>query len=121
MEPNLLFSQLTAGAALAYLLQLIQKWDKLPWITQHTKVVTVAFRAVLALAATVGISFQWNGAAHTLMIEGLSASTIGMGLWHWFGQYAMQHGWGQLLNVGTTSKMELPMEIVDVKGNAPAK
>jgi hypothetical protein len=111
MDSNLLVSQLTAAAALEYVLRLVQKWRKLPWITQHTQWITVGARAAMSLAAIVGISFQWNGVAHQLIISGLSATTIGIGLWHWFGQYALQHGWGQLLNVGTISAVNNPVTI----------
>jgi hypothetical protein len=76
MDPNLLFTQVTAGAAFAYLLRLIQRSEKLPWVTQHTQGMTVLIRLILSFAATVGISFQWNGALHTLTISGLSAWTV---------------------------------------------
>jgi len=113
MDPNLLFSQITAGAAFAYLLRLVQKWEKIPWITQHTQGITVFVRLALSFVATLGISWQWNGAAHSLTITGLSATTIFLGIWHWFGQYALQHGWGQLFSVGTLKSIETPVQMVD--------
>lgn len=111
MDPNLLFTQVTAGAAFAYLLKLVQQWKKIPWITEHTKELNAVIRAALAFAATVGIGYQWDGATHALTITGLSASAIFHGVWHWFGQYALQHGWGQVLNIGTLSKVEVPVEV----------
>lgn len=117
MDPNLMFSQVTAGAAFAYLLRLIQKWDKLPWVTQHTVRISVWFRIILSGLATVGISWQWNGPAHQLVINGLALNTVALGLWHWFGQYALQHGWGQVFNIGTLQKVETPVEVMNVKGD----
>lgn len=93
-----LSTQVTAAAASAYLMNLLQKWEKVPWITQHTAGINHAVRALLALAATVGIGWQWNSADHTLTITGLTLSTIIVGLWHWFSQFAVTHGFGQLLN-----------------------
>jgi hypothetical protein len=101
---NVLFSQLTWGAAFAYLLLLAQKWEKLPWVTQHTAGISAVVRAVLAGIATIGISVSWNGAAHSLTISNLSFPVIASGLWHWFGQYALQHGWGQLFLVKTNQQ-----------------
>lgn len=91
-------TQLTAAAASAYLLNLLQRWEKVPWITQHTVGISHAVRAVLALAATVGIGWQWSAADHTLTITGLSLTALLVGGWHWFSQFAVTHGFGQLLN-----------------------
>lgn len=88
---NILATQLTAAAVSAYLMRLIQKWAKLPWITEHTAGINAAFRAVVSLAATLGISFTWDGTAHTLLISGLTFSTIAIGLWHWLGQFSFTH------------------------------
>lgn len=117
MDASIISTQITTAAAGAYVLRLIQKWDKLPWITAHTQGVSVAMRAALAFIGTVGITWKWDGADHVLTITGLSLVTIGAGLWHVFSLYAMQHAWGQLFNVGTTSKIETPLEVVNVKGD----
>jgi len=120
MDPNLLFTQVTAGAACAYVLRLIQRWDKLPWVTQHTKTISMWFRIVMSFAATVGIGFQWNGTAHSLLITGLSFPVVALGVWHWFGQYALQHEWGQVFNIGTLQAVESPITVTDVKGDQEA-
>jgi hypothetical protein len=116
MDPNLLFTQVTTAAALAYFLKLLQKWEQLPWITAHTAQVSGWVRAFLALIGTIGISYQWNSTAHSLLITGLSWGVILPGLWHWFGQFALQHGWGQLFNIGTLSKVDAPVQVVNAKG-----
>jgi hypothetical protein len=120
LDANVLSTQITAAAAGAYALRLIQKWDKLPWVTSHTKLISAAFRTVLAFVASVGISLSWNGADHTLIISNLSLAILGKGLWHVFSLYAFQHGWGQLFNVGTLAKVETPVELVNVKGDSVA-
>lgn len=117
MDPNLLFSQITAGAALAYVLRLVQRWEKLPWITQHTQGITVLARLLLSFVATLGISWTWSAgdkAGHVLAIAIPSWTVLAHGLWHWFGQYALQHGWGQVLNIGTLQKIETPLEVKNV-------
>lgn len=100
MDPNLLLTYVTSGAACAYILRLLQKWNKTPWINEYTGQINIAIRAILSFIATVGISYQWDAKAHVLTIGNLEWNVIGVGLWHWLGQYAMQHGWGQLFMVG---------------------
>lgn len=102
MDANLLMTQITAGAACAYLLQLLQKWEKVPWITQHTVYINTGVRAVLALLAVVGITEAWTpnpGGGGVLAFTIPPATVILHGIWHWFGQYALQHGWGKILDV----------------------
>jgi hypothetical protein len=90
--------QFAAGAALEYLLHLLQRWSKTPWITEHTTKITVICRAALAFFATIGLSWHYSGG--TLVISGLSLTVIGAGLWHLFRQYAVQHGFGKLIRNG---------------------
>lgn len=116
MDANILSTQVTVAAAGAYILRLIQKWDKLPWVTAHTDGISIAFRAIIAFCSAIGISATWNGPEHALTITGLSVVTISYGLWHVFTLYAMQHGWGKLFDVGTTSKIETPVTVVDSTG-----
>lgn len=90
--------QFAAGAALEYLLHLLQRWSKTPWITEHTTWITAACRGLFAVGATLGLSYHYSGG--TLVISGLTVATIGAGLWHLFRQYAVQHGFGKLLQNG---------------------
>lgn len=117
MDANILSTQVTVAAAGAYILRLVQKWDKLPWVTAHTEGISVTFRAVIAFCSAIGISASWNGPDHALTITGLSFVTIMAGLWHVFTLYAMQHGWGKLFDVGTVQTIETPVKVEDVKGD----
>jgi hypothetical protein len=90
--------QFAAGAALEYLLHLLQQWSKTPWITEHTTKITMICRGALAFFATIGLSWHYQGG--TLTISGLSATVILAGLWHLFRQYAVQHGFGKLIRNG---------------------
>jgi len=97
---TLLSTQLGGAAACAYLLNLLQKWSRTPWITEHTAVINKMVRAGLALATTVGISWAWSAAgdAHVLMITIPSAAVLAHGIWHWFCQYAFTHVVGSALD-----------------------
>jgi hypothetical protein len=102
MDANLVLTQITAGAGCAYILQLLQKWEKLPWVTAHTTVINHAIRAVMSGAAVLGISSAWSpstGGGHVLTITIPSAIVILHGAWTWFGQFALTHGFSQLLTI----------------------
>jgi len=94
---SVLFSQLTAAAACAALLRSVQKAKWAGWVTEHTRVVNMILRAILAGTATIGITKVWSG---TLLEGGQLTLTIPplmvllQGLWHWLGQYLLQHGFG---------------------------
>lgn len=97
---SLLTSQIAAAAACAYLVTLLQKWSRTPWITEHTAGINIAVRVLLSVAATVGIGFAWSGSAgdgHTLTITIPPAIQLIHGLWHVFSQYCLTHLTGKAL------------------------
>lgn len=99
---TLIFTQLTSGAACAYILQLLQQWKALPWITEHTTKINVIVRLVMSAGAALGIGWTWAPLAdhgHTLTIAIPSALTLLHGAWHWFGQFALQHGWLKVFQI----------------------
>ena len=103
--------QFAAGAALEYLLHLLQRSSKTPWITEHTTKITVICRAALAFFATIGLSWKYSGG--TLVISGISATVIAAGLWHLFRQYAVQHGFGKLIRNGNLEAFrQIVMDVV---------
>lgn len=109
---NMLATQLTAGAACAYLLQLLQKWSKTPWVTEHTDGINNAIRLGLALISSLGISWVWSGTengGHTLTIAIPSTFAILQAAWHVFGQFALQHGWGKVLSLNGSNPKENPV------------
>jgi hypothetical protein len=98
---GLLSTQIGAAAVSAYAIQLLQRWSKAPWITEHTKGINVAARLVTSVVATLGVSWAWgdiSNGGHTLLITIPSAVDLLHAAWHIFVQYAIQHGWGNLLN-----------------------
>jgi hypothetical protein len=100
MNPNILFTHLTSAAALAYLMQILQAWKAVPWVTRDTTKINAILRALLAAGATIGIGVAWSanaagGGQLTIAIPSLVA--LGHGAFSAFGQYALQHGWEKIL------------------------
>ncbi len=108
-NPSLLSTQIGAAAVCAYAIQLAQRWSKLPWITEHTTQINTIARLVTSGVAAAGVSWAWgdlSGGGHSLTIALPSGAAFLAGLWHWFVQYAVQHGWGNLLSGPITAKAE---------------
>lgn len=96
MEPinSLLTSQIAAAAACSYIINLLQKSPKLPWITAHTAGINTVVRIILSGMATLGISYAWAPAAgggHTLTFTLPSLAAGVAAGWHWFSQFALTH------------------------------
>lgn len=115
-------TQLYAAAALEYGLRFMQKSGRFKWIDEHTGVITAGFRGLLAAVATVGITWKYSATSHQLVINGLSLATISLGLWHWFGTYAMMHGFGGLIRGGNLDKFQaIVSDVVKDALTAPKK
>ena len=106
---SILTSQVAAAAACSYILNLLQRWRQVPWVTTHTAGINMTIRALLAGAATIGISWQWNSADHSLLITGLGLTTIIHGMWHWFSQYAFTHLAGATLDSAQAKQTPIPV------------
>jgi hypothetical protein len=112
-----LLATVTAGAGCAYLIQILQKAKSIPWVTDHTHGINIALRALLSLGATLGISHAWNpstGGGGVLMVTFPPLTVIMIGLWHWFGQFAVMHGFGQVLSIGTLKEIDNPVQVNQV-------
>jgi hypothetical protein len=110
-NPSMLGTQIGAAAVCAYAIQLAQKWSKLPWITEHTASINMWARIFTSGVAALGVSWAWgdlSGGGHSLTIALPSGAAFLAGLWHWFQQYAVQHGWGNLLSQPITARAESP-------------
>jgi hypothetical protein len=102
MNPNIALTHITSAAAFAYLLILLQKWSKTPWITVDTKKITILLRVVFSILTEIGIAWTWSGSSTTgwhIGIDIPSLSVLVQTVFHAFGQYALQHGWFNVLQI----------------------
>jgi hypothetical protein len=91
------------AAAAAYVLAWANRSKYFPWVTMETHRLNLILQLVLSFLATLGISFTWDPVAHTLLIAGLSIKVISAGFAHWFQQFALQHGFTNLIQLGWTN------------------
>lgn len=82
-----------AAAIISFLISTLKQASWFPWLSTETAKVNRFLAIVLSGVATLGIHFSFNAQAHQLLIDGLSATTIAVGLYHWFVQFVYTHGW----------------------------
>ena len=90
------------GALAAYLIKWAQNsdWKALSWITADTKRVNLLVQAVISFCVSLGIGFSWDPQAHSLLITNLSVAAIFHGAIGWLSQFAVQHGFTNLITLG---------------------
>lgn len=103
-------SAIGASAAFAYAMNWLKQWRSFPIVTEHSTEINAMFRAITSFFATVGITFVWSGASHTLTIGNLSFWAVMVGLGHWFSTYAIQHGWEKVFSIVTPVDVPKPVQ-----------
>lgn len=91
-------TQVGAAAGLSFLLQWAKGSKYFPWFTAETAKLNRLATIVGSGLVAVGLNYTWDASSHTLTIANLSFATVGTGLWHWFTQYALTHGWFKATN-----------------------
>jgi hypothetical protein len=87
------------GMLFGYIVQWAKKSKYVPWLDAQSKKLTLGVQLALSGLSALGITMTWNKEAHTVLIAGLSLATVASGAWHWFFQFAVQHGWTNLLSI----------------------
>lgn len=90
------------GALAAYLIKWAQNsdWKALSWITAEAKRVNLIVQAVISFFVSLGIGYTWDAQAHSLLITNLSLASIFHGAIGWLSQFAVQHGFTNLITLG---------------------
>ena len=76
----------TAGVVANYFMRKLKEWDWVPVIQEGAGKVNVALAAVLALATSLGIHTEFDAAAGSLLITGLTWT----GVFHFAGEWVRQ-------------------------------
>ena len=89
-ETNLALSVFSSGVASVYIIELLKKSPLFPFITKHTVMLNRWIGVLASGVATLGVAFTFDAEAGSLLITGLTLTTIAHNLWHWFTQWAVQ-------------------------------
>lgn len=88
-----IITQLIVAGFTTQLFEWIKKWKAIPQITALTTTLNRWIGILVAVAMGLGITFNFDSQAHTLLISGLSWTLIGNALWAMVVQWVMQQGW----------------------------
>jgi hypothetical protein len=92
MQPGI-STQLGAAALLSVLLNWLKQSKLLPWITVESAKLNRAVMIAGAGLAALGITVHCDWATHNCTVSGLDYQTVANGVWVWFQQIAITHGW----------------------------
>jgi hypothetical protein len=91
-------TQVAVAAIISFLVGKLKQSSWFPWLTAETSKLNRLVAVLLSGVAAVGIHYQWDAADHSLLITGLSLTTILGMLWHWAVQAIYTHGWFKATN-----------------------
>jgi hypothetical protein len=86
----------------AYVMHLLKAAKSLPKINFYTTKLNFGLRAAMSAIGTIGISLKWAAATAgggTVVIAIPGAMVLLSGLWHWAGQFGVQHGFESVFQI----------------------
>lgn len=87
---NELVSQVTSAAIVVYLLQSLKRSQWLPWLTMESARLNHFVAVGAAAVSAVGVHVAYSADEGTLLVTGLTASSLLHSIWHIANQYALQ-------------------------------
>jgi hypothetical protein len=87
---NELTAHLTTGAVIVYAIEWLKRWPVFRWLHADSTVLNRVVSACLAGVAAVGINWNFDATAGTLVITGLTWHAVALTGWEWLKQYVVQ-------------------------------
>lgn len=89
---NVAVTEFTTSAVFVWLLQTLKSASWFPWLKKNQAKVTRLWSVALAGLGAVGVSYTWTSMSgqQGVFIAWPGWIPIGIGLWHWLNQFAMQ-------------------------------
>jgi len=84
---------LAAAAIITFVISSLKKSSWFPWLSHETANLNRMVSVVLSGVASIGLHASFDRQSHTLIITGLSLTTIAVGSYHWLVQFVYTHGW----------------------------
>jgi hypothetical protein len=97
-------TQLALAAVSSMILQWVKNSAWFPWINRNTEKLNRVAAIVISGIGAIGIHMQYDGAAGSLTLTGLTAQSVLSNGWTWFTQFAFQHGWYKATNSKTNGE-----------------
>ena len=90
MDANIAITQFTTGALTVAAMNWLKGQPWFPLVQAGKAKLNRSVAAFVALCGSLGIHFVWNPVDHSLLIQNLTLSVIGLSLYHWVSQMATQ-------------------------------
>ena len=90
MEGNDFTAHLTLGAVAVYAIEHAKSSGLVPWMTADTKTLNRLVNLITAFITSIGIGYTYDATAGTLVVSGLTLSSLALGLWELTKQYVVQ-------------------------------
>lgn len=104
MEASVGLTHFTSAAIVVYVMNKLKAASWFPLIQKDAVLMNRAFSAVVAFAVSIGIHYTWTAnpdGSHGLMLQIPTLAGLGLGVWHFLNQFAMQETIYQTTNTGT--------------------
>jgi hypothetical protein len=95
-----LTAHLTTGAVVVYVIEWLKASGWVPWIRADSTTLNRLVSAVTAAAVAFGINWTYTPDTGTLVVQGLTLSSLALTFWEWLKQYVVQ----QLVYDGVVQK-----------------
>lgn len=93
MDASIGVTHFTSAAIVVYAMNKLKAATWFPVLQKDWTLMNRAFSVVVAFLVSIGIHYTWTAnsdGSHALLLQIPTLSALGLGLWHWLNQYAMQ-------------------------------
>ena len=103
MDASIGLTHFTSSAIVVYAMNRLKAASWFPLIQKEKATMNRIFSVVIAFAVSIGIHYTWDPTARIFALTLPTLSALGLGVWHWINQYAMQETLYQITNNKTPS------------------
>ena len=93
MDASIGVTHFTSAAIVVYAINKLKSAKWFPLLQKDWTWINRGFSMFVAFAVSIGIHYTWSASTdggHTLTLQIPTLAVLGLGVWHWLNQYAMQ-------------------------------
>lgn len=94
MDASVGVTHFTSAAIVVYAMNKLKTAKWFPLLQKDWTWINRGFSMFVAFAVSIGIHYTWTadtiGGGHTLTLQIPTLAVLGLSIWHWLNQYAMQ-------------------------------
>jgi hypothetical protein len=93
MDASIGLTHFTSAAIVVYAMNKLKSATWFPLVQKDWTMLNRGFSMFVAFAVSVGIHYTWTAdtaGGHTLVLQIPTLAVLGLGVWHWLNQFALQ-------------------------------